>query len=75
MNTTIQNQFCNCHTKEKQVCDICQYKPYLVVCPKCHAAATAKCLERVTYGYQFTNTFHKERIELAKQGVKDATKS
>ena len=34
-------------------------------CPKCSAAPTARCLEKVLNGSKFIREFHAERVEAA----------
>ena len=41
--------------------------PLLVVCPKCKAAVSAKCLEQKRDGSSWVPYFHFERIDLAKR--------
>lgn len=46
--------------------------PLQVVCPKCHAAVSAKCLEKKLDGHSWVSYFHFERIEKAKAEGFDA---
>ena len=39
-----------------------------IVCPKCKAARTGKCLDKTLWGSKYIENPHAERVEAAKNG-------